>query len=211
MDNAVDKKFREALAEHKVNPSADLWAKLDGQLDAVQKSKKPKWYLFAVAALLILMIGIPSINFFLIDGGSAVYHQRREALSLVGDEVLESPLKWQPKQVLIEKVAATGNSQTVAVLEPKEVLDPEITTIEEPITVKRRVIKAYAKPLAMLSKPSEQLVVPNENTVVTEQKKNNKWTVKRAWEQLKALKKGDVKLPRNIHLTLPKPDLFASK
>ena len=211
MDNAVDKKFREALSHHKVTPSPDLWAKLDKELDQKKSVGRRKWIYYAVAAVLILMIGLPGINYFLISEGHITYSPRTIELSLNGDETLESGLPFTIKQVKPStkptiKTTTPISQNTQSKLAAIEVeTAPIITEEQKP----KKVIRAYVRPLAatQTSIIEGQTLTPESTEKITKQK----WTVGRAFEKIMAIKNGDVKLPKNIILNVPKPELFASK
>ncbi len=213
MDNAVDKKFREGLSRQRVNPSPELWDRLEAQLEKKKGGLFLGWRYYAVAAVILLLLGIPAM-IFMQPKGQQEYELRQPLAHLEGEEEMETEANWQfENQMSAAKESLALVSSKKLDMPQSTVKNTSIGEVPEerqlPTNIpQKRVIKASVRPINLL--PQQVAIAAPQEFPIAESEKE-KWTVKRVFDQLMAIKRGEVKVPKNIYLNVPKPDLFASK
>jgi hypothetical protein len=209
MGNAMDKVFKNATENHKVQPSPDLWAKLEGALDAQEKAPRKAYWNYAVAAALVLLVGIPA--FMVVQNeGTQLYVERVTPTDLAGLEPIEDlPEITLPKST----IAVVKQKEVKLAVKQKTVVKKVIPLVSEAAELasvqakKKKVIHAFVRPMTTLA----SVEIPATKIEPVIEQKKEKVTVKTLFNKLKELKRGELNLPENITFNIPKLDLFASK
>lgn len=194
----IDRQFKEALKDYSLEPKPELWDRLEQRLDSKKKRIWPYW----AAAILFLGLTLPWA--FGPDAESQYVPRdsmaKLEGAEPAGEEVFELPEKWKApaqKQLVMAQAIPVKKEEKVIEEQPK----------------KKKVIVAFVRPLSpkKIKPQAVQAIEPSTNTELKEEPVKEKMQLDDWWKALLAFKNGDLELPKNLSISVPKPELFASK